>query len=100
NKICSKQTIKQAQELLQEAGKLYSEKISKPLYYSVAGKTGTAQIAVLNKGYKFQGEKTKYRASFAGYFPADKPQYSMVIMINAPRQAYYGAQVAFPIFKE
>lgn len=100
NKICSKQTIKQAKILLEEAGKLYTEKLGKSLYYSVAGKTGTAQIAILNKGYKVQGERIKYRASFAGYFPADNPEYSMVIMINAPRQAYYGAQVAFPIFQE
>jgi cell division protein FtsI (penicillin-binding protein 3) len=74
-------------------------KILKSNIYKVAGKTGTAQIA---KGgiYKRDG-KAVYQASFVGYFPADKPKYSCIIMVSAPSGGeYYGAQVAAPIFKD
>lgn len=65
--------------------------------YRVAGKTGTAQVADGNRGYK---GKRSYQASFCGYFPADKPKYSIIVSINGPKNGYYGAQVAGPVFKE
>ena len=66
--------------------------------YKVAGKTGTALVANGNKGY---GEGI-YQSSFAGYFPADNPQYTVVVIIkNKPHAAsFYGASVAGPVFKE
>jgi cell division protein FtsI (penicillin-binding protein 3) len=66
--------------------------------YKVAGKTGTALVANGNKGY---GEGI-YQSSFAGYFPADNPQYTIVVIIkNKPHAAsFYGASVAGPVFKE
>lgn len=65
--------------------------------YTVAGKTGTALIADGRKGYG----QTIYRSSFCGYFPADKPQYTCMVMVNAPSKGvYYGAAVAGPVFKE
>jgi len=66
--------------------------------YKVAGKTGTALVANGNKGY---GEEI-YQSSFAGYFPADNPQYTVVVIIkNKPHAAsFYGASVAGPVFKE
>jgi len=64
--------------------------------YKVAGKTGTAQIAV---GGKYN--KKNYNASFVGYFPADKPAYSAIVVINNPSAGkYYGGSVAAPVFKE
>lgn len=64
--------------------------------YKVAGKTGTAQIAV-NGNYN----KTNYNASFVGYFPADAPKYSAIVVINNPSSGkYYGSSVAAPVFKE
>ena len=63
--------------------------------YSIAGKTGTAQMANGNKGYS----KTNYRASFCGYFPADDPQYSIIVAITKPRGDIYGSSVAAPVFK-
>jgi cell division protein FtsI (penicillin-binding protein 3) len=68
--------------------------------FKIAGKTGTAQIAMGGKGYGQEGRK-KYQASFVGYFPADKPKYSCIVVVSAPsNDAYYGALVAGPIFKQ
>jgi len=66
--------------------------------YKVAGKTGTALVANGNKGY---GEGI-YQSSFAGYFPADNPQYTCVVIIRNRAHApiFYGAAVAGPVFKE
>ncbi len=64
--------------------------------YKVAGKTGTAW---LNDGGGYQHDR--YRASFVGYFPADAPKYSCIVVINDPRSGvYYGSAVAAPVFKE
>jgi len=64
---------------------------------NIAGKTGTAQIANKTKGY----EKKIYQASFAGFFPAENPKYSCIIVINEPTNGqYYGSSVAAPVFKE
>jgi cell division protein FtsI (penicillin-binding protein 3) len=65
--------------------------------YRIAGKTGTAQIARKEGGYN----KQDYRASFVGYFPADAPRYSCIVVIDGPRQGYiYGASVAAPVFRD
>jgi cell division protein FtsI (penicillin-binding protein 3) len=64
--------------------------------YKVAGKTGTAQIAV---GGKYN--KTNYNASFVGYFPANNPKYSCIVVVNNPSSGkYYGGSVAGPAFRE
>ncbi|MFN5363674.1 MAG: penicillin-binding protein [Bacteroidota bacterium] len=66
--------------------------------YSVAGKTGTAQVANGNKGY----DLNIYQASFAGFFPADQPKYTCVVVIkNKPGAVkHHGSDVAAPVFKE
>jgi len=66
--------------------------------FKVAGKTGTALVANGNRGY---ADKV-YQSSFAGYFPADNPQYTcVVVVVNKPHAAkFYGASVAGPVFKE
>ncbi len=64
--------------------------------YKIAGKTGTAQISV---GGAYN--KTNYNASFVGYFPADNPKYSCIVVVNNPSAGrYYGGSVAAPAFKE
>ena len=64
--------------------------------YPVAGKTGTAQIYT-NGTYN----NNSYIASFVGYFPADKPKYSCMVVIYNPRKGiYYASQVAVPVFKD
>jgi len=95
--IASEETIQLARSLLEgvvENGTGKSTFASSP--YKVAGKTGTAQIAV---GGKYN--KTNYNASFIGYFPADNPKYSCIVVINNPSAGkYYGGSVAAPAFKE
>ena len=96
-KICSDATLLSLKEILNEvviSGTAHN--LFNP-YYSVAGKTGTAQITNVGGGYK---DKV-YQSSFYGYFPADAPQYSIAIVINAPSTGvYYGSAVAGPVFKE
>jgi cell division protein FtsI (penicillin-binding protein 3) len=70
-------------------------------YYKIAAKTGTAQIAQDNKGYKNNEGKKSYQASLCGYFPTINPLYSMIIVVTNPsKRAYYGNEVAGPIFRE
>ncbi|HZF02210.1 MAG TPA: penicillin-binding protein 2 [Methylomirabilota bacterium] len=63
--------------------------------YIVAGKTGTAQ-KVENGAYA----SGKYFASFIGFFPADNPQLCISIVMDEPKEGYYGGQVCGPVFKE
>ena len=68
--------------------------------FPVAGKTGTAQISVNGKSYGIEGNRA-YQASFVGYFPADNPLYTCIVIINSPSNGlYYGGAVAGPVFKE
>jgi len=69
--------------------------------YAIAGKTGTAQIASKERGgYGAKGDRS-YLASFCGYFPAEAPEYSCIVVVTAPSNAiYYGNLVAGPVFKE
>lgn len=97
-KIVSDKTIKKAQALLEGVVTEGTGKgIASPLY-RIAGKTGTAQVADANKGYRVD---KKYQASFCGYFPADNPKYSLIVVVNNPRKGtYYAASVAGPVFRE
>jgi cell division protein FtsI (penicillin-binding protein 3) len=68
--------------------------------YQIAGKTGTAQVAQTRHGYK-SDTGVIYQASFAGYFPADHPVYSMMVVIHNPKGwIYTGSQIAAPVFRE
>lgn len=96
--ICSPATLAKMRGMLEGVvlegtGKL----VIKNDLYSVAGKTGTAQIAQGSKGY---GAKNSHQASFCGYFPADKPKYSMIVVISDPKGQYLAAWVAGPVFRE
>lgn len=97
--IASPETIEKAQELLKA---VVEEGTAKKLFstvYDIAGKTGTAVIADGANGYR-QGKK-QYQASFCGYFPADDPQYTMLVIVSSPSKGgYYGSAVAAPVFKE
>ncbi len=97
--ICSKETLQKAKELLEGVCIEGTGKSLNNPYFPIAGKTGTAQVAYDNEGYSKDGRKN-YQASFAGYFPADDPQYSMIVVIVGPKGTYYGASVAGPVFKE
>ena len=93
--IARPETIEKAQKLLK--GVMLNgtgKKIKLP--FSTAGKTGTSQI-----NYTDKTAKTKYQSSFAGFFPADDPQYTCIVLVNDPRiNGYYGSKVAGPVFRE
>ncbi|MEP6684056.1 MAG: penicillin-binding protein, partial [Parafilimonas sp.] len=100
-KICDSTTLQQLKECLigvcSDPGST-AYKLFEGTTYPVAGKTGTALVANGTHGY---GDHI-YQASFVGYFPADNPQYTCVVVIkNKPHAAlYYGGSVAGPVFKE
>ncbi len=99
--IVSKETVKKAKEMLEGVVANGSGKGLNITAFKVGGKTGTAQIAKAgNKGYGAVGNRD-YQASFVGYFPADKPLYTCIVIINSPSNGiYYGGLVAGPVFKE
>jgi cell division protein FtsI (penicillin-binding protein 3) len=97
-KICSQETILKLKAVLENvvkrgtASKLYSKD------FSMAGKTGTAQANYGTNG----GADKHYISSFVGYFPADVPKYSCIVVVHDPDASnnnYYGADVAGPVFK-
>lgn len=96
SRIASRKTIRIAQDMLKGVCLYGTGKDIKSDYVTFAGKTGTARVATSNKGYS----AGMYLASFAGYFPADDPIYSLIVTFNNPRGGYYGASVAGPVFKE
>jgi cell division protein FtsI/penicillin-binding protein 2 len=64
-------------------------------HYTVAGKTGTAQK--VEGGVYVHG---KYVSSFIGFFPADNPELCISIVMDEPKEGYYGGAVAGPVFKQ
>jgi cell division protein FtsI (penicillin-binding protein 3) len=98
--ICSQNTIDKAREMMEGVVKEGTATFLRTAPYQIAAKTGTAQIALGNKGYTQDGKKT-YMASLCGYFPAKDPLYSIIIVVSAPsKAAYYGNEVAGPVFRE
>ena len=96
-KICSDETLKKVRAVLQNVvkrgtgSKLYSKD------FSMAGKTGTAKV-----DYHKTDGSMYYASSFAGYFPAENPKYSCIVVVHKPNTSknnYYGADVAGPVFK-
>lgn len=93
--VCSESTLKVVRAMMEGVVERGTAKNLKNPYYTIAGKTGTAQIADAKRGYN-----KVYQATFCGYFPADKPQYSCIVIINSPSNGiYYGSLVAGPVFK-
>lgn len=95
-----KETIRKAKKLLEGVVANGSGKSLNITAFKVGGKTGTAQIAVGGR-YKTKDGARSYQASFVGYFPAENPLYTCIVVINSPSNGvYYGAAVAGPVFKE
>jgi len=95
--ICSKGTLVQLQSLLKNALEKGTGKSLKHDLFQMAGKTGTSQSQ-----YWLGTEGQSYQSSFVGYFPADNPKYSCIVVVQKPDKTigYYGAKVAGPVFKE
>lgn len=93
--ICSQTTIDKVKAMMLNvvergtAANIYSKD------FSMAGKTGTCQT-------EYWLEEGKYIASFAGYFPAEDPKYSCIVVVHKPKKSlgYYGNIVAAPVFKK
>ncbi len=98
-KICSSETLAKVQDVLKNivirgtGQRLYSP------HFSMAGKTGTARKDYAN--FEEWKKSKKYISSFAGYFPAENPKYSCIVVIHEPSitKGYYGADVTGPVFK-
>jgi len=96
--ICSNETVAKMKQLMKNVvekkhgtgNRLYSPN------FSMAGKTGTCQ-----KNYRDK-DKLNYISSFAGFFPAENPKYSCIVVIHEPDKSvgYYGADVSGPVFKK
>jgi cell division protein FtsI (penicillin-binding protein 3) len=98
--ICSRSTIKKAKKMLEVVVENGTAQNLRNPNYKIAGKTGTAQIANKKYGYKTNAQLS-YQASFVGYFPAENPKYSCIVVVNAPSSGvYYGNLVAGQVFKE
>ena len=99
-RICSQKTINEVRDILKNVvvrgtgQRLYDEN------FSMAGKTGTARTEYGN--YAEWVKDRKYISSFTGYFPADSPKYSCIVVIHKPDKTvgYYGADVSGPVFKD
>lgn len=107
DQIVKRETLAKAKIMLEGVVKNGSGKTLNITAFSVGGKTGTAQIA--KQGPRRGSGKTAYgdvgdriyQASFVGYFPAENPLYTCIVVINSPSNGvYYGAAVAGPVFKE
>ncbi len=93
--IASTETIKKAQIMLRRVVKYGTGKSLNTKGYLLAGKSGTCQTG-------YNTENVQYIASFCGYFPFNKPRYSVMVSVSQPdkTKGYYGASVAGPVFKE
>jgi cell division protein FtsI (penicillin-binding protein 3) len=99
DKICTDETLGELKTCLEGVCvKGTAKSAFKNTFYPVAGKTGTALMANGNRGYADH----IYQSSFAGYFPADHPRYTCIVVIkNKPfSKNYLGAKVAAPVFRE
>jgi cell division protein FtsI (penicillin-binding protein 3) len=98
DKICSDRTLgilKECLEGVMKNGGTGSKLTSSQ--FTIAGKTGTARILNQDQKYGNKGEE-KYQASFVGYFPADEPIYSCIVVVSAPSKDIYGATVSGTVF--
>lgn len=93
--ICSQETVSKVKKILENVVKNGTGQSLYSPNFSMAGKTGTAQ-----KDYDDKS-KLGYISSFAGFFPADNPKYSCIVVIHNPDKSigYYGADVSGPVFK-
>ena len=92
--IAPPRVIKKVQSLLRGVVLRGTAQNLKNDHFEIAGKTGTAKISENGRYIN------AYNATFVGYFPADDPQYSCIVVINKPKHGYYGSAVAAPVFKE
>jgi cell division protein FtsI (penicillin-binding protein 3) len=99
-KIASDESLSQARELLEAVIELPMGTAHhwRTPQYRFAGKTGTAQLNYSKE--KSKTHKGGYQGAFAGYFPAENPIYSCIVIVSKPKTGFYGGIVAAPVFRE
>lgn len=94
-KICSKETLRKVQMMMEGVVERGTATNINHSMYKIAGKTGTAKKVKNGRYVK------EYYTSFAGYFPAEAPRYSCIVVIDNPKgYQIYGSDVSAPVFKE
>ncbi|MBR5706891.1 MAG: PASTA domain-containing protein [Bacteroidaceae bacterium] len=96
--MCKDETLEKVKSMLELVVVEGTGKNAASKYFTVAGKTGTAQLSQGDAGYR-NGPR-RYMVSFCGYFPADKPQYSCIVSVRTDGGAAGGATWAAPAFHE
>lgn len=97
--ICSKNTLVEIRKMLDSVVVHGTGKAVNSLVVSIAGKTGTAQLSKGSSGYQSGGKS--HQVSFCGYFPADHPKYSAIVVIREPKgEVPSGGKQAGGVFKE
>ena len=98
-RICSDATLLKVRNMLVGVVDSGTAMNLRSAHFAIAGKTGTAQIASDKAGYKVNG--VSYQASFVGYFPANAPRYTCIVVVSSPSmRGVYGNVVAGPVFRE
>jgi len=98
-KICSQNTIDILKNCLEGVMTRGTGTSLTSSQFKIAGKTGTTKLPGKDKQYLDESNSV-YQASFVGYFPADKPKYSCIVVITDPKKEYYGARVSGTVFAE
>lgn len=96
-KICSDATLKIMQNCLKGVMSRGTGKKLTSSQFSIAGKTGTARL-LNDKSQYVEENQSDFQASFAGYFPANNPKYTCVVVVTRPKKQKYAALVAGPVF--
>lgn len=96
DKICSESTLNDLHTCLEGVVKRGTGTALKSAYFDIAGKTGTARV--LNSNNSYDDKDKKYQASFCGYFPAQDPIYSCIVVVAAPSKNIYGSVVSGTVF--
>ena len=96
--ICSKSSIVLIMPYLIDVVEKGTAKSIRTRKYKIAGKTGTTLLAY---GEKSEDNIKQYQTSFVGFFPAENPKYSCMVVVNNPKEnGFYGGNVSAPVFKE
>jgi cell division protein FtsI (penicillin-binding protein 3) len=94
-RVISPETASTLTSVMEEVVQRGTAKAAQIEGYRIAGKTGTA-AKIVDGHYS----KSKYYSSFVGFFPAERPRFTILVMIDsASAGTYYGGAVAAPIFK-
>lgn len=91
--ILSPEAASETTQIMIQAVDMGEAKFAKPQGMVIAGKTGTAQVPI--EGHY---DPTKTIASFIGFFPADNPQYTMLVTLDEPQTSQWGSETAAPLW--